>query len=95
MAVHYFFPFFPHFQHKKLSAAVVFGGGDARLITEESKEDDSFFSAPGTCVVDAGLTDSQTLIPDSQKKWIHSALKKIWVIGGSNQIKCRQPAYWI
>ena len=44
------------------------------MITEESKEDDSFFSAPGTCVVDAGLTDSQTLIPDSQKKWIHSIM---------------------
>ncbi|KAF4022488.1 hypothetical protein G4228_014132 [Cervus hanglu yarkandensis] len=61
-------------QHKKLSAAVIFGGGDARLITEENEEDDSFFSAPGTCVVDAGLTDSQTLIPDSQKKWIHSIM---------------------
>ncbi|NP_001069305.2 nibrin [Bos taurus] len=61
-------------QHKKLSAAVIFGGGDARLITEENKEDDSFFSAPGTCVVDAGLTDSQTFIPDSQKKWIHSIM---------------------
>ncbi|XP_055288562.1 nibrin isoform X2 [Moschus berezovskii] len=61
-------------QHKKLSAAVIFGGGDARLITEENKEDDSFFSAPGICVVDAGLTDSQALIPDSQKKWIHSIM---------------------
>uniref|UniRef100_A0A8C3X0J0 Nibrin n=1 Tax=Catagonus wagneri TaxID=51154 RepID=A0A8C3X0J0_9CETA len=61
-------------QHKKLSAAVVFGGGDARLITEENKEEDSFFSAPGTCVVDVGITDSQTLIPDSQKKWIHSIM---------------------
>lgn len=44
------------------------------MITEENKEDDSFFSAPGTCVVDAGLTDSQTFIPDSQKKWIHSIM---------------------
>ncbi|XP_020944797.1 nibrin isoform X3 [Sus scrofa] len=61
-------------QHKKLSAAVVFGGGDARLITEENEEEDSFFSAPGTCVVDIGITDSQTLIPDSQKKWLHSIM---------------------
>ncbi|TEA41992.1 hypothetical protein DBR06_SOUSAS30110002, partial [Sousa chinensis] len=60
-------------QHKKLSAAVVFGGGDARLITEDNEED-SFFSAPGTCVVDVGITDSQTLIPDSQKKRIHSIM---------------------
>ncbi|KAB0390320.1 hypothetical protein E2I00_014806, partial [Balaenoptera physalus] len=61
-------------QHKKLSAAVVFGGGDTRLITEDNEEEDSFFSAPGTCVVDVGITDSQTLIPDSQKKWIHSIM---------------------
>ncbi|XP_066874213.1 nibrin isoform X1 [Kogia breviceps] len=61
-------------QHKKLSAAVVFGGGDTRLITEDNEEEDSFFSAPGTCVVDVGITDSQTLIPDSQKKRIHSVM---------------------
>ncbi|XP_059971551.1 nibrin [Mesoplodon densirostris] len=61
-------------QHKKLSAAVVFGGGDARLITEDNEEEDSFFSAPGTCVVDVGITDSQTLIPNSQKKRIHSIM---------------------
>ncbi|XP_054451461.1 nibrin isoform X2 [Pteronotus mesoamericanus] len=60
-------------QHKKLSSAVVFGGGDAKLITEENEED-SFFSAPGTCVVDIGMTNSQTLISNSQKKWIHSIM---------------------
>ncbi|XP_024422290.1 nibrin isoform X2 [Desmodus rotundus] len=58
-------------QHKKLSSAVVFGGGDTKLITEENEEE-SFFLAPGTCVVDVGITNSQTLISDSQKKWIHS-----------------------
>ncbi|XP_066122596.1 nibrin isoform X2 [Saccopteryx bilineata] len=61
-------------QHKKLSPAVVFGGGDARLITEENEEDDSFFLAPATCVVDVGITDSQTLISESQKKLIHSIM---------------------
>ncbi|XP_021111621.1 nibrin isoform X2 [Heterocephalus glaber] len=61
-------------QHKKLSSAVVFGGGEARLITEENEEEDSFFSAPGTCVVDIGITNTQILIPDSQKKWIHSIM---------------------
>ncbi|XP_045698168.1 nibrin isoform X1 [Phyllostomus hastatus] len=60
-------------QHKKLSSAVVFGGGDAKLITEEIEEE-SFFLAPGTCVVDIGITNSQTLISDSQKKWIHSII---------------------
>uniref|UniRef100_A0ABI7XPR0 Nibrin n=1 Tax=Felis catus TaxID=9685 RepID=A0ABI7XPR0_FELCA len=61
-------------QHKKLSSAVIFGGGDARLISEENEEEDSFFSAPGICVVDVGVTNSQTLIPDSQKTWIHSIM---------------------
>lgn len=44
------------------------------MITEDNEEEDSFFSAPGTCVVDVGITDSQTLIPDSQKKRIHSIM---------------------
>ncbi|XP_036033571.1 nibrin [Onychomys torridus] len=58
-------------QHKKLSSAVVFGGGEARLIAEENEEEESFFSAPGTCVVDIGITNTQIIITDSQKKWIH------------------------
>lgn len=61
-------------QHKKLSSAVVFGGGKVRLLTEENEEGDSFFSAPGTCVVDIGVTSAQTLIPDSQKEWILSIM---------------------
>ncbi|XP_044772394.1 nibrin-like isoform X2 [Neomonachus schauinslandi] len=64
-------------QHKKLSSAIVFGGGDARLITEENEEEESFFSVPGICVVDVGITNSQTLIPDSPKKWIHSIMDKL------------------
>ncbi|XP_051054565.1 nibrin [Phodopus roborovskii] len=58
-------------QHKKLSSAIVFGGGEARLITEENEEEESFFSAPGTCVVDIGITNTQIIITDSQKTWIH------------------------
>ncbi|XP_054548092.1 nibrin isoform X2 [Talpa occidentalis] len=61
-------------QHKKLSSAIIFGGGNARLITEENEEEDSFFSTPGTCVVDVGVTNSQTLLLDPQKKWIHSIM---------------------
>ncbi|KAF6323522.1 nibrin [Rhinolophus ferrumequinum] len=61
-------------QHKKLSSAVVFGGGNTRLITEENEEENRFFSAPGTCVVDVGITSSQTFISDSQKKWIQSIM---------------------
>ncbi|XP_058524830.1 nibrin-like isoform X3 [Ochotona princeps] len=62
-------------QYKKLSSAVVFGGGEARLITEENEEDDSFFSAPGTCVIDIAITSTQMVIPDSQRKWIHSIME--------------------
>ncbi|XP_058524794.1 nibrin-like isoform X3 [Ochotona princeps] len=62
-------------QYKKLSSAVVFGGGEARLITEENEEDDSFFSAPGTCVIDIAITNTQMVIPDSQRKWIHSIME--------------------
>lgn len=47
------------------------------MITEENEEEDSFFSAPGISVVDVGITNSQTLIPDSQKKWIHSIMDKL------------------
>ncbi|XP_050020457.1 nibrin isoform X4 [Alexandromys fortis] len=57
-------------QHKKLSSAVVFGGGEARLMAEENEEEESFFSAPGTCVVDIGITNTQIIITDSQKKWV-------------------------
>lgn len=60
-------------QHEKLNS-VVFGGGDARSITEENEEEDSFYSAPGTCVVHVGITNSQILISDSQKKWIFSIM---------------------
>lgn len=58
-------------QHKKLGSAVVFGGGEARLMAEEGEEEQSFFSAPGTCVVDVGMTNTQLIITDSQRKWIH------------------------
>ncbi|KAL6065803.1 hypothetical protein STEG23_019508 [Scotinomys teguina] len=58
-------------QHKKLSPAVVFGGGEARLIAEENEEEESFFSSPGICVVDIGITNTQIIITDSQKNWIH------------------------
>ncbi|XP_023581862.1 nibrin [Trichechus manatus latirostris] len=61
-------------QHKKLSSAVAFGGGETKLVTEENEEEDGFYLAPGTCVVDVGITNSQTLIPDSQKNCINSIM---------------------
>lgn len=65
------------FQHKKLSSAVVFGGGEARLMAEENEEEESFFSAPGTCVVDIGITNTQIIITDSQKKWVHLVMDEL------------------
>ncbi|XP_052032079.1 nibrin isoform X2 [Apodemus sylvaticus] len=65
------FVFFNAKQHKKLSLAVALGGGEARLMAEEDEEEQSFFSAPGTCVVDVGITNTQLIITESQKKWIH------------------------
>ncbi|KAM9094174.1 nibrin isoform X1 [Sarcophilus harrisii] len=61
-------------QHKKLSPAILLGGGEAKLSTEEDKEAATSFLTPGTCIVDVGLTNSQVLIPDSVKKWIHSVM---------------------
>lgn len=61
-------------QHKKLGSAVVFGGGETRLMAEGGEEEQSFFSAPGTCVVDVGMTNTQLIITDSQRKWIHSIM---------------------
>lgn len=52
----------------------MFGGGEAKLITEENEEENSFFSAPGTCVVDVAVTESQTSVSDSQKTWIQSVM---------------------
>ena len=40
-------------------------------MAEENEEEESFFSAPGTCVVDIGITNTQIIIADSQKKWVH------------------------
>ncbi|XP_007488139.2 nibrin isoform X1 [Monodelphis domestica] len=61
-------------QHKKLSPAILLGGGEAKLATEEDKEAATSFLTPGTCVVDAGLTNSQALVPDSVRIWIRSIM---------------------
>ncbi|XP_068942784.1 nibrin isoform X2 [Petaurus breviceps papuanus] len=67
------FVFLNEKQHKKLKPAILLGGGEAKLATEEDKEAAAFLT-PGTCIVDAGLTDSQVLVPDSMRKWIHSIM---------------------
>ncbi|XP_068093709.1 nibrin isoform X2 [Hyperolius riggenbachi] len=62
-------------QHKKLSSAVQFGGGKARLLTGEL-DDHSLLENPTTCVIDVGTTDSQQ--SESQTPaWITSLLDTV------------------
>ncbi|XP_059692231.1 nibrin isoform X2 [Gavia stellata] len=60
-------------QHKKLGPAVILGGGEAKLMTEERKET-SLLVSPEVCVVDAGLTNSQIPGSDSIRNWTDSIL---------------------
>nr|XP_025042687.1 nibrin isoform X1 [Pelodiscus sinensis] len=60
-------------QHKKLSPAIILGGGEAKLLTERRKET-SLLVAPEACVVDAGLTNSQVAVSDSVRNWIDSIM---------------------
>ncbi|XP_038600601.1 nibrin [Tachyglossus aculeatus] len=60
-------------QHRKLSSAIVLGGGEVKLLTEETT-DNSFLLNPGTCVVEVGITNSQVVFPLSHGKWIDSIL---------------------
>ncbi|GCC31698.1 hypothetical protein chiPu_0010159 [Chiloscyllium punctatum] len=46
-------------QHKRLNSAVILGGGEVKLV-ENSTSDISFLEAPGGCVIDVGMSDSQT-----------------------------------
>uniref|UniRef100_A0A8C8RNA2 Nibrin n=1 Tax=Pelusios castaneus TaxID=367368 RepID=A0A8C8RNA2_9SAUR len=60
-------------QHKKLSPAIILGGGEAKLLTEKSKET-SLLVAPEVCVIDAGLANSQVPVCDSLRNWIDSIM---------------------
>ncbi|NXR82474.1 NBN protein, partial [Pycnonotus jocosus] len=59
--------------HKKLGPAVVLGGGEVKLMTEERKEMPLLLS-PEVCVVDVGLTNSQISGSDSMTNWTDSIL---------------------
>ncbi|NWS17528.1 NBN protein, partial [Pachyramphus minor] len=62
-------------QHKKLGPAIIFGGGEIKLMTEGRKETPSLIS-PEVCVVDVGLTNSQRLTAgsESMRNWTDSIL---------------------
>ncbi|NXQ37239.1 NBN protein, partial [Alaudala cheleensis] len=60
-------------QHKKLGPAVVLGGGEVKLMTEERNEMPLLLS-PEVCVVDVGLTNSQISGSGSMTNWTDSIL---------------------
>ncbi|NXM35478.1 NBN protein, partial [Oxyruncus cristatus] len=60
-------------QHKKLGPAIILGGGEIKLMTEGRKETPLLIS-PEVCVVDVGLTNSQTAGSDSMRNWTDSIL---------------------
>ncbi|XP_072708344.1 nibrin [Ciconia boyciana] len=60
-------------QHKKLSPAIILGGGEAKLMTEGRKET-SLLLSPEVCVVDVGLTNAQIPGSDSVRNWTDSIL---------------------
>ncbi|XP_027536870.1 nibrin isoform X1 [Neopelma chrysocephalum] len=60
-------------QHKKLGPAIILGGGEIKLMTEGKKETPLLIS-PEVCVVDVGLTNSQTAGSDSMRNWTDSIL---------------------
>ncbi|MEE6463612.1 hypothetical protein FKM82_005977 [Ascaphus truei] len=58
-------------QYRKLSPAIIFGGGKAKLVTGEMK-DTSLLENPATCVIDVGVAESQ--LSESSQTWISSTL---------------------
>uniref|UniRef100_UPI00398F1DD4 nibrin isoform X2 n=1 Tax=Pristiophorus japonicus TaxID=55135 RepID=UPI00398F1DD4 len=62
-------------QHKRLSSALTFGGGDAKLL-ENNISNTSLLEAPGSCVIDVQASDSQTM-SNSTEKWIESVMRTL------------------
>nr|2K2W_A Chain A, Recombination and DNA repair protein [unidentified] len=60
-------------QYKKLSPAVLFGGGKTDLLMGELK-DASVLDNPATCVIDVAMTESQLSESQSTQPWITSTL---------------------
>ncbi|XP_069477424.1 nibrin isoform X2 [Ambystoma mexicanum] len=59
-------------QHKKLSPAVILGGGEAKLVHEGTKDISPLLDNTATCVIDAGYASSQLSICETTKEWIDS-----------------------
>ncbi|XP_048363513.1 nibrin isoform X2 [Sphaerodactylus townsendi] len=56
-------------QHAKLSPAVTFGGGEAKLMTEGAEDAAAALVTPHVCVIDVGSTGSQASASDLGRKW--------------------------
>ncbi|XP_059502102.1 nibrin isoform X2 [Stegostoma tigrinum] len=53
-------------QHKRLNSALILGGGDVKLLGN-STSDISILETPGSCVIDVGVSDSQTASNSGEK----------------------------
>ncbi|XP_067835518.1 nibrin isoform X5 [Heptranchias perlo] len=62
-------------QHKRLSSALTFGGGNAKLL-DNSGSNMSLLETPGSCVVDVGVSDSQPM-SYSAEKWIEPVMQTL------------------
>ncbi|XP_048452102.1 nibrin [Rhincodon typus] len=62
-------------QHKRLNSALILGGGDVKLLGS-STSDLSFLEAPGSCVIDVGVSDSQT-VSNSGEKLFKSVMRAL------------------
>ncbi|XP_062917606.1 nibrin [Mobula hypostoma] len=62
-------------QHKRLNTAIIFGGGDAKVL-ESTGSNTLPIEAAGSCVVDIGISDSQK-ISNSMEKWIESVMRAL------------------
>uniref|UniRef100_A0A8C6VLI2 Nibrin n=3 Tax=Naja naja TaxID=35670 RepID=A0A8C6VLI2_NAJNA len=56
-------------QHAKLSSAIKLGGGEARLLTDETEAAAALITS-NTCVIEVGSTNSQLSVSTLGKNWI-------------------------
>ncbi|XP_032876053.1 nibrin isoform X2 [Amblyraja radiata] len=62
-------------QYKRLSTAITFGGGEAKVL-ESSGSNISSIEATGSCIVEVGVSDSQNL-SNATEKWIESVMRTL------------------
>nr|XP_033789291.1 nibrin isoform X1 [Geotrypetes seraphini] len=60
-------------QYKKLSPAIVLGGGEVKLLAEGSKET-SLLECVGACVIDVGFAASESSVSEATRKWTDTVM---------------------